>query len=243
MNPILRIVAQSAISFALVSSVAHAQNVEPGKITVTGTGTVAAKPDIALISFGVLREAKTARRALDENTKAMAAIFKAMKAAGIADRDIQTSQFSIQPKYVYPKQSSSGDQPAPRIVGYSVTNNLTIRVRKLDDTGKILDQVVSLGVNSGGNIQFRNSNTFDLLQEAREKAVENAKKKAATLAETAGVRMGRVLLISEPVSQTVGTDIRRARLSVAAAEGAAVPIAAGEQEYRVNVQVTWELVQ
>ena len=121
------------------------------KITVSATGQASVAPDMALMSLSVLREAKTARAALDANNEAMAEILLAMKEEGIEDKDLQTSGFSIQPQFHYPKSRDNNNPQPPRIVGYQVSNNLTVRVRNLQKLGRVLDQSVTLGVNQGGN--------------------------------------------------------------------------------------------
>jgi len=211
-------------------------------ISINGTGNVSVAPDMAILSFGVIKEAKTAREALDQNNKAMALIFDAMAKNGIEEKDIQTSGFNIQPRYVYPKRKSNGEQPAPKITGYMVSNNLTIRIRDLEKTGAILDLSVTLGINSGGNIQFRNSDTSKVLKQARIKAVEDALAKARTLAEAANVKLGKILNISENTRRPRPVAIAQAR-SLSVQEDASVPIASGENQYSVNVQMSWEISQ
>ena len=215
---------------------------ETSIISLTGTGSVSIAPDMAIVSFGVIKEAKTARTALDENNKAMATILTAMEENGIEKKDLQTSGFSIQPKYFYPKRKSNGEQPAPEITGYTVSNNLTIRIREIEKAGEILDLSVTLGINSGGNIQFTNSDTTAVLKEARIKAVKDAMEKAQTLAQAAGVELGDILNISENTSRPRPVAIAQAR-SLSVQEDAAVPIASGENNYSVIVQMSWEISQ
>ena len=230
----------TAIALTPVSALAEDQN--PPTLSVSGTGTVSVEPDMARISFGVLSEGKTARQALDANNSAMASILDAMKDAGIAERDVKTSQFNIQPRYRYPKPGTKSETEPPRIVGYTVSNNVAVRVRDLANTGVILDEVVTLGVNTGGNIEFMNDDTRSIMRIARQKAVEDAIDKAKTLATSAGVKLGRILTISEGSVNPRPQVFARARAESFAAD-AAVPVAAGENTYRVNVQVNWEIDQ
>ncbi len=213
-------------------------------ISVSGNGTVDVAPDMAIVSLGVLREAKTARAALDANNKAMSAVLAAMEEQGIEKKDLQTSNFNIQPRYVYPKASSNGVHKPPKIVGYVVSNNLDIRIRDLDKTGGILDLVVTLGVNSGGNIRFTNQNTTQILEKARVSAVRNAMSKAKTLVKTAGAKLGNLITISENFRQPHPVPMAQAR-SFAVKEAAAdsVPIAGGENSYQVTVNISWEILQ
>ena len=152
-------------------------------------------PDLALLTLSVMREAKTARAALDANNDAMAAVIAAMKSAGIKDRDLQTAGIQINPRYNYTNKPD-GSQEA-ELVAYQVTNTLSVRIRDIDKTGEILDKAVSLGVNQGGGISFTNEDPKAAVTEARKKAVADAMAKAKTLAEAAGVSIGRVLEITD----------------------------------------------
>jgi len=198
---------------------------------------------MALVSVGVVREAKTARAALDENNQAMASILAVMEKEGIADKDLQTSGFSIQPRYFYPKRKSNGEQPAPEITGYIVSNNLDIRIRDLSKTGEILDLVVTLGVNSGGNIRFLNEDTAGILKKARISAVKDAIEKARTLAQAAEIELGDILSISENANRPGPVPLARARTFAVQEDAASVPVAGGENNYNVNVQISWEIKQ
>ncbi|PSH69562.1 hypothetical protein CU102_07105 [Phyllobacterium brassicacearum] len=211
------------------------------RITVTGEGEAAAAPDMAILSLVVLQEKPTAREALTANNEAMAKVLDAMKKAGIAERDLQTSGFSIDPRYVYPENKDNTQPPqAPKIVGYAVSNSLTVRVRDLKKVGDILDQSVTLGVNQGGNLTFTNDKPETVVEEARKKAVANALAKAKTLTEAAGVSLGKVIEISEQSYSPRPMPMGREKM-MAAAPADSVPVAAGENTYNVNVNVTFEL--
>ncbi len=213
------------------------------EINVSATGKVSAEPDMVLISFGVVREAKTARDALTANNKAMSEVLSALENVGIAKTDIQTSNFNISPRYHYPKRSGDGSQPPPKITGYMVSNNVSLRVRDLSKTGELLDQVVTLGVNSGGNIQFLNQNTDEILKNARTAAVKNAIKKANTLANAAGVKLGQLIEIRENSQEPRPVPMARTTMMESQADGSSVPIAGGENSYSVNVNMRWVIEQ
>jgi len=231
-----------SLPLALAASLAlpaMASAADPGKtprIVVSGEGESALKPDIALLSLSVMREAKTARAALDANNDAMAAVIAAMKAAGIAERDLQTAGIQINPRYNYTNKAD-GSQEA-ELVAYQVTNTLSVRVRDIDKTGDILDKAVTLGVNQGGGISFTNENPSAALTEARKKAVADAIAKARTLAEAAGASVGRVLEITD---QTFSPRPMPVSAKAFDAGRAAVPIENGENTYNVQVNVTFEL--
>ncbi|WP_457154047.1 SIMPL domain-containing protein [Mesorhizobium sp. P5_C1] len=209
----------------------------PPRIIVSGEGEATVAPDLAILTLSVMREAKTARAALDANNDAMAAVIAAMKSAGIKDRDLQTAGIQINPRYNYTNKPD-GSQEA-ELVAYQVTNTLSVRVRDVDKTGEILDKAVSLGVNQGGGITFTNDNPAATVTEARKKAVANAVAKAKTLAEAAGVSLGRVLEITDQNIAPTPMPINAKAFDAAA--GAAAPVQAGENSYNVQVTVTFEL--
>ncbi|TIP23504.1 MAG: SIMPL domain-containing protein, partial [Mesorhizobium sp.] len=190
----------------------------------------------AILTLSVMREAKTARAALDANNDAMAAVIAAMKSAGIADRDLQTAGIQINPRYNYTNKAD-GSQEA-ELVAYQVTNTLSVRVRDVDKTGDILDKAVSLGVNQGGGIAFTNDDPKATITEARKKAVADALAKAKTLAAAAGVNLGKVIEITD---QNVAPAPMPLNAKAFDAARAAVPVQAGENSYTVQVTVTFEL--
>lgn len=240
-----RIALQAALALAaLASASAWATAGEPSpRILVSGQGSAELAPDMAVLQLIVTREADTARAALDANSAAMAQVIKALRGEGIAVRDIQTDNFSIQPKYVYPPQKSQGENQPPRIVGYTVRNGLTVRVRDLGKLGAIMDQSVTLGVNEGGNILFTNDDPSAAVDKARASAVKDAMARAKTLAAAAGVRLGKVLEISEQSFMPGPAPIMRAEMLMAAPAADAVPVAAGESSYQVTVSLTYAIEQ
>jgi uncharacterized protein YggE len=211
-------------------------------VSVTGEGEFAVSPDMAILALTVMREAVTAREALDANNAAMERVIAAMKEAGIAERDMQTAGFSITPRYVYPQE---GQEPQePKIQAYQVMNTLTVRVRDLSKVGEILDRSVTLGVNQGGQVVFTNDDPSAALAEARKRAVQDAMNKARTLSEAAGVNLGNVLEISEQNFMPPPIPYQgKAMRMEAAAQDASVPIETGENTYRVQVNMSFELNQ
>jgi uncharacterized protein YggE len=224
----------AAIALPAVASAAETP-IQP-RIVVSGEGEAAVAPDMALLSLSVMREAKTAREALDDNNAAMAEVIEAIKLFGVADRDLQTAGLQIMPRYNYTNKPD-GTQEA-ELIAYQVTNSLSVRVRDLVKTGEILDKAVSLGVNQGGNIVFANDDPSAVLTEARKKAVAEATAKARTLAEAAGVNLGRILEISD---QSFGAQPMPIEAKAFDRMAASVPIEAGENAYRVQVNMTFEL--
>lgn len=237
-----------ALSLALAAALPLAAKAEDAArpraatVVVTGEGSAVAAPDMALIDLGVVKDAKTAREALDANNKAMAEILAALREAGIEGRDVQTSGFMINPQYSFP-QSTNGENPPPVLTGFQVTNTVTLRVRDLSKLGEIMDKAVSLGANQGGGIRFTNDKPETVISAARRNAVENAIAKAKELTDAAGVGLGRVLEISETSYRAEPMPMMRTMAKDFAAEGGAVPLATGENSYSVVVNVTFALGQ
>ncbi|TCA16701.1 SIMPL domain-containing protein [Rhizobium leguminosarum bv. viciae] len=222
---------------------AFAQEMKPREpvISVTGDGESSIAPDMAVVNLAVVKQAKTAREALDENNKAMNDVLAALKGGGIAERDLQTSGFSIQPQYNYP-QPVDGQQQQPQLIGYQTINSITVRLRDLAKLGAVIDQSVSLGINQGGDIQFTNDKPDAVIDEARKNAVASAVKKAKTLSEAAGVKLGRILEINENVPRAMPQPVYRATMMKEASD-AAVPVQSGENNYNVSVTVTFAIEQ
>jgi uncharacterized protein len=204
-------------------------------ITIVGHGEVKLAPDLAIITLGVMNSAATAREALDANNTAMNNVMTALKAAGIAATDIQTSNFSISPRYDYGQDNR---QP-PKVVAYDVSNTVTITVRKLDTLGAVLDQTVSQGSNQINGIMFSVADPGPAQDEARKLAVDDAKRKAKIFASAAGIGLGDVISLSEAVGYPPPVPTYRKTMQADAAS--TVPIAQGEQTVAVDVNIVWEI--
>jgi len=202
-------------------------------LSLTGTGEVSAPPDIATIDLGVVSEAATARAALDANTGAMNRVMAVIGEHGIAASDVQTSGFSVQPRYVHDPEN----RVPPRVVGYQVNNTVHVTVRELDRLGRVLDAVVTGGSNTIQRLAFSFSDPASLLDEAHRKAGADARHRAELLAEGLGVRLGRIVQISEAGGRPPQPYLIRAEAMMSAD----VPIAAGEQAVSAGVSVTWEI--
>lgn len=202
-------------------------------ISLNASGEVAAPPDMATVMAGVVTEGPDAQTALRGNTAAVQAMFSALAEAGIEGRDMQTRSFDVSPSYTRPERG----QP-PEISGYRVTNSVAVRVRDIAKLGTLLDRVVSAGANQMNGVRFEIDEPEKLMDEARRKAVAEARRKAELYATAAGVEIKRVISIAEsgaaPPQPMLRTMVRDA-----AAES--VPVAAGEQTVRASVTVTYEL--
>ncbi|HEY1961227.1 MAG TPA: SIMPL domain-containing protein [Rhizomicrobium sp.] len=222
----------------LAPVLAHAQAAEPESrlLTATGQGEVKAKPDQATLSAGVLTDGKTAGDALAANSRAMNQVFATLKRFGIADRAIQTSNFSVTPQY--PDYNSK--QPR-RIIGYQVSNNVTVTVDNLDRVGPALDALVASGANSLGDVSFSVRDPKPLEAQARADAVQDATAKAAAMAHAAGVALGPIVFIGEGDISAPAMPMRRMMAAAPMAAAAPPPVAAGEESVTASVTVTWEI--
>jgi uncharacterized protein YggE len=218
----------------LAFSYARTANAQTGgvpgmrQVTVVGHGEVQAQPDTATVQIGVQTQAADAKDALAQNTQQTQAVQAKLKDLGIADKDMQTSNFSINPMY---------DNNGRQVTGYTVSNIVSVTIRNLDQAGTLLDQVVQAGANSIYGINFSVSNPEAVLNEARTRAIQNAQTRANQLAQAAGASAGEVLVISENIGQAPPVPM----MAREAAAGSAAPIQAGEQTLSVDVQVTFAL--
>jgi uncharacterized protein YggE len=206
----------------------------PRIISLSGHGEVRATPDIAYVTSGVVTQGATAAEALAANTKAMTDLFAALKESGIEDRDVQTSNFSVQPRYDF------SNNQAPKMVGYDVSNNVTVTLRKVDTLGALLDRMVQSGSNQISGISFDVSKPDDAMDEARKLATEDATRKAKVYAKAMSIELGNVMQVSEgSAAQPPMPMVRSTMMKADAAPP--VPMAAGEQTLAVDVNVIWEI--
>ena len=213
----------------------------PGTITVQGEGSVNAVPDTAIVNSGVTTQGATAREALDANSAAMAELIETLAGAGIERRDIQTSNFSVQPNYVYTDaRDANGYTLPPKINGYTVSNSVTVKVRDLPQLGTILDQSVSVGANTINGISFSVADPSKLYDEARKHAFADAMSKAELYAEAASVELEAIRSISEGATYQPPQPYMM-REAVMAADASKVPVEGGELSFVINVSVTWEV--
>jgi uncharacterized protein YggE len=203
-------------------------------ISVSGTGQASGAPDLALLDLGVSTEAKTVKEARDAAAAAMNAVNNAVKGDGVADKDIQTQRFSIEPEYDYPKGTQE-------LIGFRVTNIVEVKVRDLNSAGQIVDDAAAAG---GDAVQVQ-SLTFTiekpetLQAQARQEAVADARARAEGLADLAGVKLGKPISVTE----TTGTPPipLKAVAPMAGSAEATTPIQAGELEVSVTVDVLFAI--
>ncbi|HZY85420.1 MAG TPA: SIMPL domain-containing protein [Gemmataceae bacterium] len=201
-------------------------------VTVTGTGKVTYTPDMAHVAVGVSSDGKTAAEAWQKNAEAVQKLFAALKAYGIEPRDLKTTHLDVSPRYVNRKDQE------PELVGYRVTYDLAVTVRKLLDLGRVLDGLVENGANRRMNIAFASADADRLLEQARRNAVADARRRAELYVTGAGAVLGQVLSISEGQAAP-WRSLQYEHLGKFVPAG--LPVAAGEQELAVSVSVTFAI--
>lgn len=210
-------------------------------LTVAGEGIVRGEPDMALIAMGVVSDAQSAGEALSENSAAMTRILEALRGDGMQSRDLQTAGFSVEALYSQPPRDYDPSQPfEPEIVGYRVRNELTLRIRDLQRTGALLDQVIKLGANSVSGPSFTVADPSTLEDQARRAAMRDALRKGALYAEAAEVTLGPIARIEESTLQPP-QPMPMAAMAREQAFDAAVPIEGGELVFQAQISVSWRL--
>lgn len=223
----------------------------PRTVSVSGTGNVQAEPDMAVVVLGVQNEAATARDALTANNDQMENLVAALRAAGIAQADIRTLSVQLYPRYddrvpptplppdqpADPTATPTGAAPPVRTPAYVASNTVEVTVRDLARLGQTIDDAVTAGGNSIQGIRFDIANKTELLDQAREAAMTDARRKAEQLAGLADAELGVVITISEYSR----TPVMYEAAAMDMAQGGSVPVAPGTQTVTLDVQVVWEL--
>ena len=218
-----------ALSAVLATAPASAETART--ISMTGHGEVRSAPDMAQVTAGVTTSATTAAQALAANTARMKTVFAALEKLGIPEKNIQTVNFSVSPQY------ANGNNEAPRLTGYQVNNEVSVRLEDVSRLGGALDALVSAGANQMNGISFDIREPAPLLEKARAGAIADARLRAETYAKAAGVALGPIQSIGES-----GGEVRPLRMAAPMVFAAkAVPVAAGEQSVTADVSVVWEI--
>ena len=209
--------------------------VNTGGITVVGQGTAYGQPDQATVVVGVDSFAPTVAEATAQNQTTLDNVMAALAAAGIADEDIQTTNYSLYAEQIY------GDKGPEGIAGYRVSNQVNVKIRDISLVGDVLGAVTEAGANAIYGVNFSVADPAALEAEARAKAMEDAAKRAASLAELGNVTLGQVKVISEVVGQPV-MPLGMGGGGVAMEQAASAPgISPGQLSYQVQVQVTYNI--
>jgi len=232
----LKLIAALMLGAAALPSAARAQatitqSIAGTRLDINATGEVTRVPDVAVISAGVVSRAPTAAAAMQDTATRIDRVLAALKRAGIADRDIQTSNVNLSPEYRYPENQS------PQLVGYTASNNVSIRFRDIRNSGKILDVLVGEGANQISGPTLMVDKPEAALDEARAKAIAIGRARAETYARSLGLRVARVVAVNESggyYAPPPAPMMERAQL-------ASTKIEPGEQKLQVTLAMTFEL--
>lgn len=207
-----------------------AQN-QPSGITVTGNAEITARPDIATVTLGVVTEASEAEKAVQENARVANAVVDAVVKAGIAKRDIETSYYSVVPVMDYQKVP-------PVTTGYRVTNTVRVKVRDLTKVGSLIDTAISAGANNVQGVGFDIEDPSSVRKEALIQALKKAEADAKLIADTLGVKLGRVVSVSEAGPAI----IKPTEYGIARAEATPTPIIPGQVHVTASVTVVYSIL-
>ena len=233
-QPLATLLAAFAMTAAPATALAQAAPASDGTLLSVSSRAEARKaPDIATFSAGVVTQAADGNAALRQNAEQMNRVLAAIKAAGIADKDVQTSGISLNPQYRYEE-----NQP-PRITGYQASNTVNVKLREVAKMGKVLDALVASGANQVNGPSFGIDDPEPLYDRARLDALKAARARAETYAGALGVRVRRIVSISEGGAAMPSPMPRMAMMKAEAYDS--TPVAAGESSVSVNLDVVFEL--
>lgn len=227
--------AASGPAFAQQSS-EITQSISGTRLDLSVTGEVTRVPDLAIINAGVVTHSPNAAAAIEDNAERMSRVNAALKRAGIAEADIQTSSINLNAEYRYPP-----NQP-PQLTGYTATNELTIKFRNIRNSGKILDTLVAQGVNQINGPTLTLEHPEEALDEARAKAIAEGRARAELYARSLGLHVARVVIVSEN-SGYMPPPPRPMAAEAMMVSGArtSTEIEPGEQKLQVTLSMTFEL--
>jgi uncharacterized protein len=225
----------AALMLAGSLGLAHADDARRS-VSVNGEAFASAKPDLVYITIGVESAGKDARDVLAANSKSTGDVIAALKGDGIDGKDLQTSSFSVRPNIDRSQSALSSVDNTPVINGYTVSNTVNVTLHDLPRLGDILDKAVTAGANSIDGVQFDVSNQSALLDDARKAAFEDARRKAAIYASASGLKLGRLIELSESTGARNGVLYRAKTMATAA-----VPVESGESTMSVSVSARFEL--
>ena len=221
-------------------------------ISFNGEGKVFAVPDVAVVSFSIVTEAATSKTAQDANSGKSKKVVDFLRGQGIEDKDIKTTGYNIYPQYSYPRpiplplgvEGQSYPQyydSNPKITGYQVAQSFEVKVRNLEKISAVLDGLVAAGANQVNQLGFKIDDEEKLKDEARTKAIANAKKKAATLQKQIGIRLGKIVNYQEGGYYPPIYFAAEAKLGDRGGDVSGPSVPTGENEVVVNVTITYQI--
>lgn len=207
-------------------------------ITVTGEGELTVKPDVAVVNLSVMEQGGTVKEVTAKGNEKMNKVVSFLKGLGVSEDDIKTTNYWLNPEYRYPKEGGK-----PQIVGYSLNQNVRVKVRDLTKVEEVIDGAVKAGVNQTGQLSFEIDDDSQQRAEARKEAFADARAKAEAMALAAGVKLGRVVTFSESggIEPPIPYYARTAVMDMAVEAAPAPAIEPGSEDVTVMVNVTYEI--
>jgi len=234
----MKVVKISTIALLALLATACGGDRPPGEsgtlISISANGEASKVPDVANISAGVVTEAEDSEKAMRDNAEQMDKLIKAIKKAGIDDKDVQTSGISLSPRYHYQQGRK------PQITGYEARNTVSIKVRKLEKLGGVLDTLAAAGANQIHGPSLEVGEPEPVMAEARKQALDKARARAGTYAEALGMKVRRIVSVSESGAPGFPQPMMRTEMAAAKAD-VATPVAPGETTLTVNLDLVFEL--
>ena len=214
----------------------------PNRLTVTGEGKAYAKSDVAILELSVVTQNKDVKLVQTENDSKMQKVVNFLKESGIEEKDIKTTQYNLQPQYDYSwcRTSETPVYCPPKLVDYILTQTLEVKIRDFAKIGDIVGNLTSVGVNQISSINFTIENIDEIMAQARKQAIEKAQSKALAISQATGVKLGKIVEISEgnnynpPLRTMMAKDV---------SENVSAPIEAGTNEITLNVSLTYEILK
>ena len=233
--PLLAAAALAVPAAAQAQTAVQVQPISGTRLDISATGEVSRVPDVAIISTGVVTRAPTATGAIQQNAARMERVRTALRRAGIADKDIQTSSINLNPEYRYEQNK------APILTGYTASNQVSVRFRDIAKTGEILDVLVAEGANQINGPSLTIDKPEEALDEARLKAIANGRARADLYARALGMRVTKLLSVSESGGYAVPPPMPMYARVEAMSADASTKIDPGEQKVQVSVAMSFEL--
>ena len=230
-------------------------------LSISAEGRSRRVPDLAVFNAGVVSQGRTAAEAIGANSRQMAAVIAALRKAGIAERDIQTAAISLQPRYNDPERDAQirarelrqpyippVNPDPPRIIGYEARNSVTVQVRRIGEMGKIIDTLIENGANQVNGPSFTLDDSKAALDEARVEAIATGRQRAELYARASGMRVVRILSISEgggvyPVQEIIVTGSRVGGYGAPPPPPPPTPVQPGELMLGTSVSMQFELAR
>jgi len=210
-------------------------NVGANIISFTGEGKISTKPDMAFVDFSVVTQGVQLADVQNKNSEKMNKVAEFLKSFGVEEKDIKTTNYNLYPQYTYENNR------IPQIMGYQISQTLSVKIKQLDKVGEVMEKVVGMGVNQVNSLYFGVENDEEIKEQARKMAIDNAKEKAEKLAKELGIRLGKLTNFYENTSG-YPVPMYDSYKAVGMGGGAGSPnIQTGENEIIVNITLNYEV--